>query len=165
MQYRATHKGKPHFSVWIMRIAAVLGCLTIVSAYMLSGMYARYSTSASGSDSARVARFSISENLTEQSQTIVISMAPGDASVNYPITVTSNSEVTVKYTLELIRETNNLPLSIAITEATGTIAAGDTAPRTVNAAISWAAGDEAKNYRYSQEIDLITVRLTVEQVN
>lgn len=40
-----------------MRLAGVLFCLTLVSFYMVSGLFARYITSGQGSDSARVITF------------------------------------------------------------------------------------------------------------
>ena len=40
-----------------MRLAGVLFCLTLVSLYMVSGLFARYMTRGQGSDSARVIKF------------------------------------------------------------------------------------------------------------
>ena len=40
-----------------MYTAAVLFCLTVISTYFVSGLYARYTTSGTGSDSARVIQF------------------------------------------------------------------------------------------------------------
>ena len=48
-------------------IGLVLFCLVLFSTYLTGGLYARYTTSASGSDSARVASFQIQgENSWEQ---------------------------------------------------------------------------------------------------
>ncbi len=101
MRYRPKHKkqNKPHFSVWIMRIAATLGCLTIISAYLLSGVYAKFSTTASGSDSARVAKWDIQIN-AKPSQGLTFSGkmdAEMKESLSYGFSVSSNSEVSAKY--------------------------------------------------------------------
>lgn len=52
----ATQKGKTVRNIPI-RIACVLLCLTLVSIYLTSGLYARYMSSATGNDSARVIQF------------------------------------------------------------------------------------------------------------
>ena len=41
----------------MMLLAGICLCLVLISSHLTSGLYARYSTSASGSDSARVIRF------------------------------------------------------------------------------------------------------------
>ena len=59
----AKSQKKPKMNI-PMCIAGVLFCLTMISVYMVSGLYARYSSSGTGSDSARVIKFgdiSISE--------------------------------------------------------------------------------------------------------
>lgn len=52
----AKYKSKPKMNI-PMCVAGVLFCLTLISVYMVSGLYARYSTSGTGSDSARVIKF------------------------------------------------------------------------------------------------------------
>ena len=52
----AKYLKKPKMNI-AMNIAMVLFCLTVVSTYLVSGLYARYTTSATGSDSARVMKF------------------------------------------------------------------------------------------------------------
>jgi hypothetical protein len=41
----------------MMLLAGVCLCLVLISSHLTSGLYARYTTSASGSDSARVIQF------------------------------------------------------------------------------------------------------------
>ena len=48
----------------LMCIVAALLCATLFSMYLVGGLYARYTTSISGSDSARVAAFSITQEGT-----------------------------------------------------------------------------------------------------
>ncbi len=99
MRYRPKHtkRNKPHFSVWIMRIAATIGCLTIISAYLLSGVYAKFSTSASGSDSARVAKWdvqvtNISNSYNEEGAV---------PTVTYTFNVENNSEVSANCSVKI----------------------------------------------------------------
>ena len=52
----AKYLRKPKLNI-PMYAAAVLFCLTVISTYMVSGLYARYTTSGTGEDSARVIKF------------------------------------------------------------------------------------------------------------
>ena len=79
--------------------AAVLLCLTLVSIHLTSGLYARYTASATGSDSARVAKFDVA-----------VSIAPADGGVtlsndiksgSYTIIIENKSEVAIEYSLAL----------------------------------------------------------------
>lgn len=53
------NNGKPpvNLGLILIRVAAVLFILTMISVHLLSGLFARYVTSGDGSDSARVAAF------------------------------------------------------------------------------------------------------------
>ena len=75
----AKYTNKPKMNI-PMCLAGVLFCLTMVSVYMVSGLYARYSTSGTGSDSARVIKFgdiSISETGDFQEGTKNMVVIPG----------------------------------------------------------------------------------------
>ena len=52
----AKYLKKPKMNI-AMNIAMVLFCLTVFTTYLASGLYAKYSTQATGSDSARVIKF------------------------------------------------------------------------------------------------------------
>ena len=52
----AKYVRKPKMNI-AMCVAGVLFCLTMVSTYMVSGLFARYSSTGTGSDSARVMKF------------------------------------------------------------------------------------------------------------
>jgi len=90
-------------------IAAVLFCLTLFSVYLVTGLVARYTTSAQHSDRARVAKFSI-EGGGHLLQDITADLAPGD-SQKVDIQIKNGSEVAVEYTVEVTNVTKNLPLS------------------------------------------------------
>ncbi len=97
-----------------IRVAAVLFCLTLLSTYLVTGLFARYTSSAEGGDHARVAKFSIQGKLTQDGatfkQSIEAGLAPGDSNPA-TILIENNSEVAVEYTITVKNETNNLPLS------------------------------------------------------
>lgn len=50
--------GKLHFSSLVMRIAALLACLMLITTYLLSDAYSKFFSGASSDDGARVALFS-----------------------------------------------------------------------------------------------------------
>ena len=100
----------------VFRIALVLLCVMLFSFYLIGGLYARYTASASGGDSARVARFIFDVEKDSGSQEFIdISniKKPGD-SVEYIFTVSNGSsgdycEVAQNYSIKLIIE-GNMPL-------------------------------------------------------
>ena len=77
-------------------LAGILFCLTLISSSLTSNLIAKYSTTASGSDSARVAKFDV--GTTTNSQPDKIELVPGDrdSSGTYKFTIKNNSEVVVK---------------------------------------------------------------------
>ncbi len=98
----------------LMCTVAVLLCATLFSMHFVGGLYARYTTSASGSDSARVAAFSITQGGTIFN-TIEAAVTPG-ATKTVDLTITNNSEVAMEYTLTVTNVTGNInPLEFKLT--------------------------------------------------
>ena len=82
----------------MMRIAAALICLVLISTHMMSGLYAKYTSRGTGSDSARVAAFDV--NVTGTPDAVAVSCTEsGIANGTYTLTVENQSEVAVRYTL------------------------------------------------------------------
>ena len=125
-------------------IAVVLICLLMFSMYLTSGMLARYTTSASFSDSARVAKFDVGATssitnmkfdyrggafkaVDEQGGVIVVNNV--EQTVHpYSLTVTNNSEVAVRYNVELIPEAGsfaNITVSAMVGETALTVTVTD----------------------------------------
>ncbi len=105
------HKNKTKMNIPIC-VAAVLFCLTLVSTYFVSGLFARYAASDESSDSARVAKFSI-EGSGIISQPIEEEVIPGKT-VTKELIIENNSEVAVEYTIEVTNVTKNLPLQFSM---------------------------------------------------
>ncbi len=99
MRYTLKHTkpNKSHFSVWVMRTAAALGCLTLMSAYLLSGVYAKFSATAFGEDSARVAKWDVSIEFTGEKSDFALVNKDGQKTAEYTFAVTSKSEVALSY--------------------------------------------------------------------
>lgn len=87
-----------------MCLAFILLCLTLMSIHLTSGLYARYTTTSTGSDSARVAKFdvgcTVQPVMDENNETV---------EGRFTLTVTNNSEVAVKYSIEV-----ELPASLSV---------------------------------------------------
>lgn len=77
-------------------LAGILICLTLISSSLTSNLIAKYSTTATGSDSARVAKFDVITSANNQPDKI--KLVPGDSAFTgtYTFTIENNSEVVVK---------------------------------------------------------------------
>ena len=92
-------------------MAAILLCLTVLSACLLSGLYARFTAEDAENDEARVASFNIEGSGFSQAINFNMTMNPGDVATK-SLTVTNKSEVSVRYTVTLVNTTKNLPLCL-----------------------------------------------------
>lgn len=84
----------------VFRLGVVLLCVMLMSTHLTGNLYARYSTTATGSDSARVARFSITNTLTTPTQNTAVSLNfydPEKLKDTITFEVSSSSEVAVEY--------------------------------------------------------------------
>ena len=82
-------KGRKHNIPMCM--ALVLLCLTMLTTHLTGGLYARYTTTATGSDGAKVAKFDVQCTITPV----------GGTSDQFTVKVTNASEVTVSYKLQV----------------------------------------------------------------
>ena len=94
-----------------MFAALILLLLTMITTHMTSGLYARYTDSATGSDSVRVAKFEVTCDVVK---------GEGDT---YILTVHNASEVTVKYSIEVTMDPH---LSVTLGEDTKRLEEGKT---------------------------------------
>lgn len=105
---------------WIIYTTAVLLCLVLVSFWLMSNIYAKYTTEASGSDEARVALWGNSQSVTLSSDRSGLPQVPGETCTYTLIVSNKNkdgkiSEVTQKYGIEVVTS-GNLPLNYTISE-------------------------------------------------
>lgn len=77
----------------------LLLCLVLITSSMASGLLARYKTTAESGDSARVAQFSVTADISNGKSLNITTFDNNDMSQSKEtkFTVTSNSEVAVKY--------------------------------------------------------------------
>ncbi len=154
-------------------IAAVLLCLTLFSTYLVTGLFARYATSAQGSDHARVAKFSIKRGgaLTES---IEADLVPGEDK-GVTLIIENNSEVAVEYTVTVTNVSNNLPLNFRLVKTgdapdvaqNGTTFTAQQIPGShsdqYTLFIDWQAGDD--DLTLMGMVDYITVTVTAAQID
>ena len=150
-----------------MCLAAILLCLTLFSFYLCGGLYARYTTSDSGEDAARVARFDVSEDGAYFSENLLIETAPGR--VEREIVVTNNSEVAVAYTVTIKNTTKNIPYSFSVNgsepmpnECTVTCYLKPNSTKNISIVAVWA---EEGALKYMGMVDLITLTISAQQVD
>ena len=150
-----------------MCAACVLLCLTLFSFHMSGGLYARYTTSAFGSDSARVARFDVSEDGASFSEELLMEIAPGV--VTRTIHVVNSSEVAISYQVTIENVTNNIPFQFSINEGDPVenqcVAALHMEPNSSDSVTIRVIWDEEGALQYMGMVDLIQLSIRAEQVD
>lgn len=148
---------------------ALSALVLAVAAVTAPTAYAKYSTSFSDSDSARVAKFDISMSINSVgqgsiSETLIIEDVYPGWEETYTVNIANNSEVAVNYSVSpsLLYQ---LPLSFSVNGSpAGSLDIGGSA--TVELTVRWDdTEDSAKAKEYADEIDAVTVTLVCEQKN
>ena len=121
----------------MIRIAAVLFCLVMFSTYLMGGLFARYTTSDQGGDSARVAKFDVACSVAQATDE-----DGKDIEGKFTLTVTNNSEVAVAYSIHVAF---SAPMSITIGGETKTLAEGETSVTFTNDDWTLAPGEDDKH--------------------
>ena len=111
----------------MLKLAAILLCLVLITTHFTSGLYARYISRSSADTSARVASFVIETDLdrielgSTEAPTLQLGGEDETQSVQLPFYISSGSEVTVGYSVS-IDFVDALPeyLNITLTNGTNT---------------------------------------------
>jgi ABC-type transport system involved in multi-copper enzyme maturation permease subunit len=86
---------------FVFNLGLVLMCLMLISFSMMGGLYARYSTTATGEATAQIAKFDV--QVTGDTTAVAVNVAEVTKGV-YTFTITNNSDVTVEYDLTMADE-------------------------------------------------------------
>lgn len=134
--------------------------LAIVSLSLIATTHAKFATSKIDDNKSTVAMFDVSELLENggSEQILTVKLNPG-SSITENVIVTNSGDVLIRYTIEVINTTNNLPLTFVGFTATIT-------PHTQNVScpitISWSETNDDPSY--SGKVDIIKISISVEQV-
>ena len=142
----------------VMRAAAILFTLVMLSSSMIAGRYARYATADAGADGARVAAFDVRQ-AGELTAWFSVNLVPGDVAKKL-VTVTNNSEVALIYTIEIENKHKNLPLTFNYSKTTE-IAPGEV--KNIPVEIYW-PGD-AHDPSYTGKVDILYITLRASQMD
>lgn len=119
----------------MMRVALVLLCMVMISFHLMGSMYARYTTKASSSDDARVAKFDV--KVTGDTQAVSVDCAVTTDNV-YTITIKNDSEVAVSYEINVAKsvgvgsETFDTDgVTVTVDQQSGSLAVGTQTERTL----------------------------------
>ena len=149
--------------MWTVIVLYLLAVLALTLPMTVS----KFESTASGSDTAVVAKFKVNmdygtkeDGQIWQSKTLNLTgLEPGDTKVFY-VKVTNASDVNVKYTVSC-ETAGNLPLDISYDKATGELAFDDTAEVVVT--VTWPSTEN--DPQYAEEVDYLRVVVNFEQIN
>lgn len=85
---------------FVFNLGLVLMCLMLVTFSMVGGLYARYSTTATGEATAQIAKFDVQVTGDTTGVAVDVTQEKGV----YTFTITNNSDVTVEYDLTMAYE-------------------------------------------------------------
>ena len=165
--------------VIMLRAAAALLILVLITSSIISGRYARYVTTTSGSAEARVAKFVVTQSILheheriDQTQTVSMpTIKPGET-VQIDIEVLHDTETSVRDIVNIKSLYDNLPLTFSVQEA-GTVHSdsatfeavylpGNFTKKKYEALITWAPG--SNDVDYIGMVDMLVITVTSEQVD
>lgn len=99
--YRRGGKAPVSSGSLMLKAAAVLLCLVMFSTHLMGGLYARYTATGTGEDSARVAAFNV--DVSGSPELVTVSTAANEGV--YTVTVENDSEVAVAYSMKVTAPT------------------------------------------------------------
>ena len=159
----------------LMRTVAVLLMLVLVTSGMVSGRFARYVTTATYEDGARVAKFNIVEEGTFFTQ-MRANVAPGISTEM--ISVKNYSEVAVEFTVTVDNVYHNIPLDFEVKNGDTTLTKSENADGTVSFTGNIGPGQQEQRFQlyliwtpsadsinYIGRVDLIRVTLDAVQID
>ena len=153
---RKSNKRTPLF----FYVGVLLLCVTMMSVHMSSGLYARYTSVASGDEaSARVATFSYTGGSPQiTSRELVVKVTP-NVPIEYDFSFTNEGETAIRYTVSVENLSGNLPLLLE--DITGIVEING------NETDTYTIGWESDKYdeEFSHMVDIIRMTVRIEQVD
>lgn len=148
---------------WTVIVLYLLAVLALTLPMTLS----KFESTASGSDTAAIAKFEVGMDYgtqngdTLQSKTLNLTgLKPGDTRT-FDVVLTNNSDVKVTYSISC-RTADNLPLTISC-EDTGTLGFDDDKTKTVTVTVTWPSDKNTPNL--ADMVDYLRVTVNFDQIN
>ena len=141
-------------------LSTITICLAIISLSLVATTISKYVSSKIDDNKSTIAKFDVSELLENGGieQVLNVNLKPGE-SITENVIVTNSGDVQIRYSISIINETSNLPLTF--TSYDGVIN-----PHTSNQScpitISWP--EDKNSPSYSGKVDVIKISISVEQV-
>ena len=139
----------------VFYVGVALLCAVLITSHLTSGLYARYTTTASGGDRAVVASFEVGETSSSIPQTLDVSFNPTSDTPQY-VRLSNTGEVVVRYTISVDNLTGTLPISFAAKE--GVLSPNEQVD--VGFLVEWSG---TKDAAFSGMVDLIRIKVSIEQ--
>ena len=146
---------------FVFNLGLVLMCLMLISFSMMGGLYARYSTTATGEATAQIAKFDV--QVTGDNTAVAVNVAQVKEGV-YTFTITNNSDVTVKYGLTMADE-QPAGIVASFDQKEGNLLSGEAVARKLTFTVDW---DEVTKDMSGSSASIsydFTVKVNVEQVD
>lgn len=155
---------KPSAGARLMRVAFVLLCMVSVSVYLMGGLLAKYHSSGSGEDEARVAKFEVNVTGTVPEGGIVCKPVDnGDGT--YTIMIENQSEVAVRYELAATITEKPDYIKAEFDTASGDLAPGATGTSNLTFTVNWDEFTKEKTGSSASEELTFTVTADVTQID
>lgn len=104
---------------WLGHLLVILTSMVLLTSWSLCGTYAKYTSEATATSTARVAKFEVDVTnkgvWKQETGPVVAEIAPGEK-IYYKIEVTNKSEVSISCQLSLKSKYEDWPLTVSITD-------------------------------------------------
>jgi len=147
----------------IFNIAVILLCGVLILSFSTSNIYAKYTSTITAHDSARVAKFSFEDDFESVSTEFVSiqSMKPGDKE-SFTIKVENKGEVTISYYVRIENLTKNLPIC-KDQELYKSVELHPNTTQNLEFDVEWNSNDSS--VEYMGKSDLLQITVVAEQVD
>ncbi len=146
----------------VFYVGMALLCLMLITSHMMSGLYARYVSTAEGKSISRVAKFEFdAKNSNTQTQDFTVRDISPKGNAELQIELKNSGEVNIECIITVQNLTGNLPISDSTT--TQNVEMGKT--ETVKFDIKWQNDDDSKKADYMNKTDLLRITVTAKQVD
>lgn len=162
-------KKKRDNSKLIFRLSIVVICVALLSSFLVSEMYAKYTTKATAEDYTRIAFF-INGDDNIQIKNLPYVFTPENANADYDIYIHNNGETTVECSVKVTYEIyggSSIPMTFSVVDDGGNPAdiilkAGESSTD-LNLRVRWDSSSE-NNFVFSNQVGYIIVTLECVQV-